>query len=103
MQSPPDKAWIDLYTRLATLESELRDVSTSLPKVIDAMGELMDRLTRIESALDHRQERIEDHEKRLRRLEEAHTKAAPTLGLIERFGWVDLAAGMGALGLGDLL
>lgn len=107
MTNSPDSSWIQVFSRLATLESEIKDVANALPTLIETNREIMDRLTRIETSLGHRQsqseERLDDHESRIRSLEATQSKHAPALGLIERAWWVIIAAGLGALGFGDQL
>lgn len=107
MTNTPDSSWIQVFSRLATLESEIKDVANALPTLIETNREIMDRLTRIETSLGHRQsqseERLDDHESRIRNLEATQSKHAPALGLIERAWWVIIAAGLGALGFGDQL
>ena len=105
MTQAPDSSWIQVFSRLATLESEIKDVADALPMLIETNREIMERLTRIETSLGHRQsqseERLEDHESRIRSLEATQSKHAPALSLIERAWGGVLAAGLGALGFGD--
>jgi septation ring formation regulator EzrA len=75
-----------IHHRLGRIEDEIKTIA-----------EALQHLTRVDERLRQHRDNIDDHEDRLRSLEQVQQKSSGVVTAWERVGWIVLTVGVGAL------